>query len=89
VFLVETHGCSGPYNLAAPEPVTNAEFSRVLAQALGRPTLLPVPKFRCGFVTGPRRRGPHQLALAPNRLRDVGFEFEHPDARSVVAAALR
>jgi hypothetical protein len=27
--------------------------------------------------------------LAPNRLRDAGFEFEHPDAHSVVTAALR
>jgi uncharacterized protein len=90
VFLVETHGCSGPYNLAAPEPVTNAEFSRVLARALGRPTLLPVPEFALRIRYG-------ELAddflsswrLVPNRLRDAGFEFEHPDARSVVAAALR
>ena len=90
VFLVETHGCAGPYNLAAPEPVTNAEFSRMLARALGRPTLLPVPGFLLRIRYG-------ELAdevltswrLTPNRLRDAGFEFEHPDAHSVVTAALR
>jgi len=89
-FLIETHGCSGPYNVAAPEPVTNAEFSRVLARQLDRPTLLPVPEFALrirygGFADDILS----SLRLAPARLVDAGFEFEHPDAPSVIAAALR
>jgi len=89
-FLLETPGCAGPYNVTAPEPVTNAEFSRVLARALHRPMLLPVPapalRIRLGELA--------EYVLAsvravPRRLLEAGFRFEHPDARSVVAAALR
>jgi uncharacterized protein len=89
-FLTETHGCSGPYNVAAPEPVTNAEFSRVLAQALGRPTLLPVPEFALRIRYGDFADDIlGSWRLAPNRLLDAGFDFADPDAPSVVAAALR
>jgi uncharacterized protein (TIGR01777 family) len=89
-FLVETHGCSGPYDVTTPQPVTNAEFSRVLARALNRPTLLPVPGFalRVRFgelvddIVG-------SLRVVPTRLVESGFEHRHLDASSVVAAALR
>jgi len=89
-FLIETHGCSGPYNVAAPEPVTNAEFTRVLARELGRPTLLPVPEFALRIRYGEFADDILvSLRLVSARLSDAGFEFEHPTARSVVAAGLR
>lgn len=89
-FLIETHGCSGPYNVAAPEPITNAEFSRVLARQLARPTLLPVPEFALRIRYGEFADDIlSSLRLAPARLVDAGFQFEHPDAPSVIAAALR
>ena len=44
---------SGPYNGVAPDPVTNAVFSRVLAQALGKATVLPpVPAFVLQIAMG-------------------------------------
>lgn len=89
-FLIETHGCSGPYDITVPEPVTNAEFSRVLARALNRPTLLPVPasvlRIRFGDLAEDLMGS---LRVVPGRLLDAEFDFDHPDARSVVAAALR
>jgi uncharacterized protein (TIGR01777 family) len=89
-FLIDTRGCTGPYNVTAPQPVTNAEFARVLAAMLNRPTLLPVPaialQIRYGelaeVVLASRR-------VVPRRLLAAGFEFDHPDARSIVKAALR
>jgi uncharacterized protein (TIGR01777 family) len=42
-FLLDDDRISGPVNLTAPEPVTNAEFTRALAQALGRPAVLGIP----------------------------------------------
>ena len=37
-FLIESETASGPFNLAAPNPVTNREFSRALGRVLGRPS---------------------------------------------------
>jgi uncharacterized protein len=89
-FLTETHGCSGPYNLTAPEPVTNAEFTRVLAKALHRPAILPVPEFALRIGLGESAdRAVNSLRVIPARLVDAGFQHRHPDAPSVVADALR
>lgn len=89
-FLVETHGCSGPYNVTVPEPITNAEFTRVLAKAVGKPALFPVPelalRIRLGGFTD---QIVNSLRVIPARLVEAGFEHRHPDAPSVVAAALR
>jgi uncharacterized protein len=89
-FLTETHGCSGPYNVTAPEPVTNAEFTRVLAKALHRPAILPVPEFALRIGLGESAdRAVNSLRVIPARLVDAGFQHRHPDTPSVVAAALR
>jgi uncharacterized protein (TIGR01777 family) len=89
-FLVETHGCSGPYNVTAPEPVTNAEFTRVLGKVLGRPAILPVPEFALRIGLGQSAdRAVTSLRVVPARLAGAGFVHRHPDARSVVAAALQ
>jgi hypothetical protein len=89
-FLIETPGCTGPYNVAAPQPVTNAEFVRVLARQLGRPTLLPVPEFALRIRYGEFADDILvSLRLVSARLGDAGFEFEHPDTPAIIAAALR
>ena len=43
---------SGPVNATAPNPVTNAEFTRVLGAVLSRPTLLPLPGFAARLAFG-------------------------------------
>lgn len=42
----------GPMNVSAPNPVTNAEFSRVLGKVLGKPALLPAPAFALKALYG-------------------------------------
>jgi uncharacterized protein len=89
-FVIEIHGCSGPYNVTALEPVTNAEFTRVLGKALGRPAILPVPEFALRIGLGQSaERAVNSLRVVPARLVEAGFEHQHPAAPSVVAAALR
>src|SRR5690606_14342884 len=89
-FMLENPGCLGPYNVTAPEPVKQAEFARVLARALRRPLLLPVPA-----VALQARFGEFavdllaSLRVFPDRLLAAGFAFDHVTARQVVAAALR
>ena len=84
-----TADISGPVNLTAPNPVTNAEFTDTLGDVLGRPTILPIPKF------GPKLLLGGELAenllfsgqkVLPGVLEaDAGFEFRQPD----LATALR
>jgi uncharacterized protein (TIGR01777 family) len=81
VWSLDTEDASGPYNGAAPNPVTNAEFSKALGRVLGRPTFVPVPKLvmkaRFGGELGEVVTG-GQRAM-PRRALDAGFEFRHPE----------
>jgi uncharacterized protein (TIGR01777 family) len=42
----------GAINTVAPQPVTNAEFTRTLGRVLSRPTLLPMPVFAARLAFG-------------------------------------
>lgn len=70
----------GPVNLTSPAPVTNAEFVDELGSALGRPTLLTVPRFAPraalgrGLADGLLLTGQKVL---PHALLDDGYEFRH------------
>lgn len=85
-FLTETEAASGIYNLAAPNSVTNKEFTRVLGQVMGRPTLLPVPEFALKLLLG-------EVAalvlegrpVSVKKLEALGFSFRYP----TLDAALR
>lgn len=50
-FALETE-ISGPLNACAPNPVTNAQFTRELARALHRPAIFPVPEFALRILFG-------------------------------------
>jgi hypothetical protein len=76
-----TAGLSGPLNVAAPSPVTNAEFTRTLGRVLARPTLFPVPVFAARLAFGEMADA---LLLAsarvvPERLQQTGYVFRHPE----------
>ena len=45
LHALTTESLRGPVNAVAPNPVTNAEFTRALGAVLHRPTLFPVPAF--------------------------------------------
>jgi len=47
-----TANVSGAVNLTAPNPVTNAEFTKVLASVLKRPAIVPVPTFAPKILLG-------------------------------------
>jgi uncharacterized protein len=83
---IDNAGADGPVNLTAPNPVTNAQLSRALGTALGRPAVLPVPAVAIKLLYGEMAEivTTGQRAL-PARLRQLGYEFRHPE----VLAALR
>jgi uncharacterized protein (TIGR01777 family) len=84
-WLLENPQANGAYNAGAPNPVTNAEFTLALGEALGRPTVLPMPAAALRLLFGEMS----ELLLVsdrmlPQRLLNEGFEFRSPD----IAAAL-
>ncbi|MDT0276292.1 TIGR01777 family oxidoreductase [Blastococcus goldschmidtiae] len=85
-----TADVSGPVNLAAPAPVTNAEFTRVLGRVLHRPTPLPVPSFAVSTGLGEFGRASvigGQRAV-PAKLLDSGYDFADTDLESTLRSAL-
>jgi uncharacterized protein (TIGR01777 family) len=87
--LAEDADASGPVNLCCPHTPTNAEFTRALARAVGRPALLPIPSPAIRIGAGPL--APELLSsvnLVPQALLDAGFEFSDPDVAAVIASGL-
>lgn len=88
-FLIENESATGPFNLVAPQAVTNAQFARALGRVMGRPAWLPVPglMMRAMFgevadllLTG--QRG------VPRHLLDMGFQFHFPELEGALRDAL-
>lgn len=84
------HGeLEGPVNATAPGPVTNRHFTRVLAQLLHRPALLPAPgpalrlllRQQARMLLDSQRTHPRKALL-------TGFTFRLPHIESAMADAL-
>ncbi|MBI2691848.1 MAG: TIGR01777 family protein [Solirubrobacterales bacterium] len=77
VYAVDNSALVGPFNIAAPNPVTNAEFTKSLGSVLHRPTFLPAPKFALKTFAGEMA---DEMLLASQRvdsskISEVGFAF--------------
>ena len=82
--------CAGPLNLVAPNPVTNADFTRILARALRRPAILPAPVWALRLAFG-QMADEALLAsqrVIPERLTGSGYAFRHPALPDALSAAL-
>ena len=79
LFLLDNVSCRGAFNLTAPHPVCNAEFTRILAESLGRKAVLVTPEFALKPVLGARSillfGGQH---VKPAKLLAAGFVFRYP-----------
>ena len=83
-------GVRGPVNATSPEPVTNAEFTKVLGRVLNRPAFIPAPRFALELALG-EMTGPLLLASArvnPEKLLDSGFVFSYPTLESALRHVL-
>ena len=82
-WLIENETLSGPVNLAAPNPVTNADFMRDLRKAWGMPIGLPAEKWMIEIGTI-LMRTESELVLKsrrvmPGLLLQRGFQFTYPE----------
>jgi NAD dependent epimerase/dehydratase family enzyme len=76
--------------MTAPNPVTNANFTRALGKALHRPTILPVPRMALELIFGEMADETllaSQRAL-PRVLLSSGFVFESPTIDEALARVL-
>ncbi|HEY7070757.1 MAG TPA: TIGR01777 family oxidoreductase [Acidimicrobiales bacterium] len=87
-FLLDRADISGPVNLVAPEPVTNAELAKALGAALHRPAAIPVPAFGPRLLLG--REMADGLLFGSQRVRpDVLVHAGYGYAHTEIAPALR
>lgn len=89
-FLIEDPTAIGPFNLSAPEPVTNRHFSRELGRVLRRPSFLPVPAFALRLALGEMAT----LVLdgqraVPAKLLGSGFRFRFGEPGAALEAIYR
>jgi uncharacterized protein (TIGR01777 family) len=80
LYLLGDHSLGGVVNVTSPEPVRNAELTRVLGRVLKRPALVAVPGFAVRLLYGEMGE---ETVLAgqrvlPRRLGDAGFQFQFP-----------
>ena len=88
-WALNTNHVSGPLNVTAPNPVTNAEFTRALATAMHRPALFPVPAIVLRGMLG--RDMADALLLQgqralPRKAEMAGFRFRYPTVDAALNA---
>jgi uncharacterized protein len=82
---------SGPVNTVAPNPVTNAEFTSILASVLRRPAIFPMPAFAVRLIFGEMGE---ELFLGsqrvePAKLAATGYQFQHRDLKNALKEILQ
>jgi uncharacterized protein (TIGR01777 family) len=79
----------GVFNITAPDAVTNARFSELLARTLHRPCLFPQPAAMVLLMFG--EMGERLLLngqnVVPGRLLSEGFVFSYPTVQEALAAS--
>lgn len=82
IHLLHTEEATGPYNLSAPDIMTNKQFAQALGSVLNRPSFIPAPapmlKLALGEMSALVLDG--QRAVS-NKLQASGFTFAYPEAK--------
>ena len=87
-WTIDTASASGPINATAPNPVTNAEFTRELGRAMHRPAFMPAPAFALRLVLGEMADGlllSGQRAV-PATAESLGFTFKYTNVGEALRA---
>ena len=86
VHALENESVEGPVNVVAPNPMTNAEYTKVLGDVLNRPTVLPAPAPALRLGLG---QVADELLLAsarvePAKLKESGYDFRYPELKGAL-----
>jgi hypothetical protein len=90
LWAIGQENLDGPVNAVMPHPVTNADFTRLLARAVHRPAILPAPAFVLRAVLGEMA----SLLLDSSRVRprvaeERGYSYEFADVEKALAQVAR
>ncbi|MDD3582296.1 MAG: TIGR01777 family oxidoreductase [Desulfobacca sp.] len=89
LFVLEHPELFGPVNFTSPNPVRNQELAKALGQALGRPSVLPVPGFMVRLILGESAQVILEgQKVLPQRLLAAGFKFLYPTIEEALAHLL-
>lgn len=79
-FVMDQPDVEGPVNFVAPEAVTNRVFTRMMGEAIHRPTFLPVPGFAIRLAMGQMADDTLLCSqrVRPAALLDAGYAFKWP-----------
>ncbi len=90
-MVIEKSAARGAVNVVAPQPLKNAEFTKVLAKALHRPALFPAPAFALRLVLGEMADALllSSQRVAQQKLQQLGYSFLHPDLPAALSHVLK
>lgn len=90
LFLLQHESAGGPFNLSAPNPVTNKEMATAIGKVTGRPAFMPAPAFALQTALGEMATVvlDGQRAI-PQRLLELGFTFKYPTIEEALKALLK
>jgi uncharacterized protein (TIGR01777 family) len=84
-FVIANSQISGPVNLTAPEPATNADVTKAMSKVFNRPALFPVPAFVLKSLLGEFSQEVLGSArVIPQVLMNAGFAFQDPNIESAM-----
>lgn len=87
-FALENPAVRGAVNAAAPNPVTNVEFTRELGRAVHRPAILPVPRLALKLLYGEMAEIIYaSQRVIPQAALRAGFQFQFSNVRDALAEA--
>jgi uncharacterized protein (TIGR01777 family) len=89
-FALTHETLTGPVNVVAPVPVTNADFTHTLGRVLGRPTAVPIPTFALKLLFGEMATETLLTSerVIPGKLTRAGFTWDYPDLESALRKAI-
>lgn len=88
-FLLESQEAAGPYNVCAPNPLTNKDFAKEIGRVMNRPAFFPTPTFALKLALGEiAALVLHGRRTIPKKLEEAGFTFKYPHAHDALMAAL-
>ena len=81
VHAMQDESVEGPVNVGSPNPVVNADYTKVLGEVLNRPTFfaVPAPALRLAFGEVADALLLASLRVEPAKLRETAYEFRYPE----------
>jgi uncharacterized protein len=91
LYVLDAGQVRGPVNATAPNPATNSEFTRSLAEVLHRPAIFPMPTFAVRALFG--QMGDELLLASarvlPSKLQASGYQFRRPELKTALMSLLK